>query len=152
STHVLSEVEATCSRAIIISRGRVVGQGSISALKTPLKNQLVRLVVRRAKSAASSLSPNSIIETLGPIAKARGFTLTVLEQNSVLETLEVHLGELPDIAPLIEACVEHRLDVLEASPQRAALDEAFAELTELAEPAEFTEQNEQTEQGEKEAV
>src|SRR5690606_26789275 len=33
STHVLSEVEATCSRAIVIDRGRVVAQGRLDELK-----------------------------------------------------------------------------------------------------------------------
>lgn len=32
STHILQEVEATCSRAIIINRGKIVGQGTIEAL------------------------------------------------------------------------------------------------------------------------
>src|SRR5690606_25656424 len=39
STHVLSEVEATCSRAIIVNHGLVVGQGSLSELKAPRKSQ-----------------------------------------------------------------------------------------------------------------
>ena len=47
STHILPEVEMTCSRAIIINRGRVAAAGKLEDLRTPdqsLEEMFVRLV------------------------------------------------------------------------------------------------------------
>lgn len=40
STHILSEVEATCDRIIIIDKGRIVGQGTVKALTTDVDKSL----------------------------------------------------------------------------------------------------------------
>ena len=47
STHILPEVEMTCSRAIIIHRGRIAAAGTLAELRTPgqsLEETFVRLV------------------------------------------------------------------------------------------------------------
>jgi ABC-2 type transport system ATP-binding protein len=39
STHILSEVEATCTRAVIINRGRIVADGSTAEIKRSSKSE-----------------------------------------------------------------------------------------------------------------
>ena len=54
STHILGEVEATCSRAIIINAGRIVGQGTITELtgKAATKSQYtIRALATRERLA-----------------------------------------------------------------------------------------------------
>ena len=46
STHILSEVEATCSRAVVINRGRLVAEGSIDEIRAMRRPSGVRFVVR----------------------------------------------------------------------------------------------------------
>ena len=45
STHILEEVDAACSRAIIIDRGRIVAQGTPDELGRPLDDVFRRLTV-----------------------------------------------------------------------------------------------------------
>lgn len=52
STHNLSEVEAACARAIIVSRGRVVADGALDDIRA--KSGKVRYVVSVQESAAGS--------------------------------------------------------------------------------------------------
>ncbi len=53
STHILEEVEAACSRAIIIDRGRVVADGTPNELKQRSPNAgSLRVVLRGAPAAA----------------------------------------------------------------------------------------------------
>ncbi|MEM9289273.1 MAG: ABC transporter ATP-binding protein [Pseudomonadota bacterium] len=56
STHILEEVDAICSRAIIIDHGRIVADGTPEALraKSPLHG---RVVVRAAVSESETLRP-----------------------------------------------------------------------------------------------
>ena len=58
STHVLSEVQAICRRGVVLSRGRVVADGSPLSLASAEKEQL-RLVVR-----ASDAQPEALLEEL----------------------------------------------------------------------------------------
>jgi ABC-2 type transport system ATP-binding protein len=51
STHILEEVDAVCSRAIIIDRGRIVANGKPSELRQ--KSEMAGAVTLRVKGAAS---------------------------------------------------------------------------------------------------
>jgi ABC-2 type transport system ATP-binding protein len=51
STHILPEVESTCSRVLIINKGRLVGEGAPNALRTSGKGgQVIVLEARGARS------------------------------------------------------------------------------------------------------
>jgi len=68
STHILEEVEAVCTRAIIIAGGRIVADGTPDELmgRSRLHNSVVLSL------APSSASPQSIFETLGALAGVAG--------------------------------------------------------------------------------
>jgi ABC-2 type transport system ATP-binding protein len=68
STHILEEVEAVCTRAIIISGGRIVADGTPDQLmgKSRYHNSVVLSL------APSGASPQSIFETLGALAGVAG--------------------------------------------------------------------------------
>jgi ABC-2 type transport system ATP-binding protein len=55
STHILSEVESTCSRAIVIDRGRLVAEGSIAELRRRRGGQRAVLTVHDARQRAGAL-------------------------------------------------------------------------------------------------
>jgi len=51
STHILPEVESTCSRVLIINKGRLVGEGAPNALRTSGKGgQVIVLEARGARA------------------------------------------------------------------------------------------------------
>ena len=56
STHILSEVEATCSRALVIARGRLVAQGSIDEIRALRRTAGARLTVRGGEAALRAVS------------------------------------------------------------------------------------------------
>ncbi len=71
STHILEEVEAVCSRAVIINRGRIVADGTAEDLmrRLPYHNTIaMHVATGRAEAVSKALSEFSAIakvETLG---------------------------------------------------------------------------------------
>lgn len=46
STHILQEVNAVCTKVVIINRGRIVFSGLLNELKSPLEETFVKVVVK----------------------------------------------------------------------------------------------------------
>src|SRR6185312_11279922 len=92
STHILEEVEAVCSRAIIIDRGQIVANGTPQELKRKSEvDGAVLLAVRGVPSA-------QIMERLSKIANARKAAI-IKEENGeiwarVYPKAETRNGEL----------------------------------------------------------
>src|SRR5687768_4780569 len=55
STHILSEVEAVCDRALVIARGRLVAQGTIDELRAMRRADSALLVLRDPEQRATAL-------------------------------------------------------------------------------------------------
>lgn len=118
STHILSEVAATCSRAIVIHQGRKVGEGSLSELEAMRGEGRVRMVLAGDR--------DNILRTIGgaiPVAPE------IISEASDTLTVRFPLKNSAELASIISQCVQADLKVLEAAPLRAALDEVFSELT-----------------------
>jgi ABC-2 type transport system ATP-binding protein len=68
STHILSEVEAVCDRAVIINKGVIVADAPISALKDQFSGQTIITVEFRGETSAKALQtiPNvQLVKNLG---------------------------------------------------------------------------------------
>jgi ABC-2 type transport system ATP-binding protein len=125
STHILSEVEATCQRAIVIDRGRLVAEGTIEELRSRQKTASFTLRVRDAKRAAEAV-----------IAKITGIsTLSALADESAPErrTLRVSLDRAVDaesaVESLVQALTEAQIGIHALVPEQASLEQVFTELT-----------------------
>jgi ABC-2 type transport system ATP-binding protein len=119
STHILSEVESTCDRAIVIDRGRMVAQGAIDELRQRRRADGASLVVRDEQKGARAL-----LEKIEGIRRVRAadagrFNLRLAKDADVGDVLE----------RAIAALVAAGIGVREASPTRATLEDVFAELT-----------------------
>ena len=55
STHILSEVETTCDRALVIDRGQLIAQGSIDELRALRRADSALLVLRDPKNREAAL-------------------------------------------------------------------------------------------------
>jgi len=125
STHILSEVEATCQRAIVIDRGRLVAEGTIEELRSRQKAASVTLRVRDAKLAAEAV----ISQLLGVSL------LSVTADDSAPErrTLRLSLGAAlePDalIEALVQALTQAGIGIHAIVPDQASLEQVFSELT-----------------------
>jgi len=117
STHILAEVEAVCSRVVVIHRGRTVAAESIAELRARTALQRVRLRVRGGDTSALSAA-------LAPHAWAAA---TITDAGSDDEALVIDCprerrGELVAIA-------ESNGGVRELVEVRRSLEEVFRDLT-----------------------
>lgn len=125
STHILPEVEATCGRAVVIARGRIVGEGSLEELRSRRRSGRARLVLR-APAGTEGLA--ALLEGASGVNKASVAT----EQG--LATCEVTWSKKLDdpaaaLEKLVALLVGKGYGVREATPAKATLDEVFAQLT-----------------------
>lgn len=128
STHILSEVEATCDRALVIFKGKSVAQGSLEELRK----------FRRSTSAHFSIRGDSA--KAEKILKSLEYTAKVLrtDDDSLLSNFDVTWKDSLDatgeaIEKAVSSLLSANLFVREASPKRASLEEVFSLLTEITE-------------------
>jgi len=126
STHILSEVEATCQRALVIDRGRLVAQGTLEELSRGRRSAALLVVARDSDGTASVFlgeQPGvAEVETLAGVAPADGYSrlrVVLAEGEAALSA-----GER-----LLRALVTAKIDVASLSPETATLEQVFAELT-----------------------
>lgn len=123
STHILPEVETTCSRALVIARGKLVASGSIDQLREMRRASGLRIVVRGPREKALEVVRvtkgvvRADIEDHG--ADAFMITTTYARDAVAAETAE----------HIVSALVGAGLFIREAVPRAASLEQVFAELT-----------------------
>lgn len=124
STHILEEVEAACTRAIIIDRGKVIANGTPAELKS--RSAAAGSIRLRANGSGSS-NLREEIEKLGEaksakVEKTEGDRVTLLVQPAKKGS-----NELP--AALHALCVKKKLTVEELTIEEGKLDDVFRDLT-----------------------
>ena len=124
STHIMSEVEATCDRALVIDRGRLVAQGTLDALRTLRRSGATRFVVRGDGARAVEVLKNT-----GEIHDVRD-----VRRIADAVVLEARWAAMADPTRETEQAV-HRLvaadlKLQEVSPVKTSLEDVFALLTE----------------------
>ncbi|HVR36191.1 MAG TPA: ATP-binding cassette domain-containing protein [Methylomirabilota bacterium] len=125
STHILEEVEAVCSRAIIIDRGRIVANGTPAQLKQRSAHAgSVSVCVR-------DLTPEVARQKFEQIASVRSATVLRQEKTRlwlrVLPKGESQNGELA--RSIAELLVKERLGFEELHTEEGRLDEVFRAIT-----------------------
>ncbi|HEY4135928.1 MAG TPA: ABC transporter ATP-binding protein [Alphaproteobacteria bacterium] len=125
STHILEEVEAICSRALIIAHGRVVADGTPASLqaRSPRHNGIV---IKTSRDAASALAP-----TLRQVAGVAGVEIEP-------DGLFVRAASGLDVFDAVRAAARIRAtDIREIRQERGRLDDVFRMLTGGASDAEI---------------
>ncbi len=127
STHILSEVEASCSRAIVIAKGKLVAQGTIDEVRRMRKSSALVLVVRGdAEKAESTLAAMEVFSKI---------TLEKIEDVATLrcawkKKTKTDTDEATERA--VAALVGAGIAVRSAAPEQSTLEDVFAELTSAA--------------------
>jgi len=122
STHILSEVEATCSRVIIINRGR------IEASDTPenLVNQLRTSGLLRLEVKSGSEDPVPQLEEIAGVREVRAVA------NGEWRCFEIRIEANSDPREQIfQLAVGRKWVIRELSKERATLEDAFVELSHI---------------------
>ncbi|MEO1128228.1 MAG: ATP-binding cassette domain-containing protein [Planctomycetota bacterium] len=117
STHILEEVEAVCSRAIIIAHGRVVADGAPEALRS--RSRTHNAVVARVRSAGEDLAATlRRVPDVASVEQLGGGELRVLPRDG--KSIASGVGE---------ALRTSGAAVDELRVEQGRLDEVFRDLT-----------------------
>jgi ABC-2 type transport system ATP-binding protein len=126
STHILSEVEATCQRALVIDRGRLVAQGTLAELARGRRSSTLLVVVRDTDGRASGiLGEQRYVTAVTPDASV------ALEDGYARFRIRLSEGEnaLQAGERLLQTLHAAGISVASLSPELASLEQTFAELT-----------------------
>ena len=122
STHVLEEVQAVCTRAMIIARGKVVTDGTPADLEA--KSRYHNSVILRLKGDAG-LGVQDVLQRLSGVK-----TVEALEGPPCTQGFRVIPENNQPLVAAVSRCVhDHPWDVVELSVDRGQLDEVFRSLT-----------------------
>jgi ABC-2 type transport system ATP-binding protein len=120
STHILSEVEATCSRVIIINRGRIEASDTPENLVNQLRTSgLLRLEVKSgSEDPVPHLTEISGVREVRPVSNGEWLCFEIrIEANS------------DPREQIFQLAVRRQWVIRELSKERATLEDAFVELT-----------------------
>lgn len=125
STHILSEVQATCNRVIIISRGKIVADGPIEDLQRSLhggEKLLLEVEVPREESFPM------ISVQLKNLPSVEDITL--LEEHNGVKKVSIAIARAADIRrELFAFCVTKGWTILELHREQTSLEDIFRQLT-----------------------
>jgi len=118
STHVLSEVQATCDQVLILNKGKLVSQGSVQeVVKRGEKGQKIALVVR-GEACHSTISSQPSLKILN------------YQQRDGLDEFELMSSDEGDIRPkLFELAKNHNWQLFELHEESSSLEDIFRTLT-----------------------
>lgn len=122
STHILQEVEAMCGRALIMNRGQIVGQGTLSELSTLKSGQARYTAFIRAAEVAIR----------GNIGQCSGFTLQGVRPVNGDDWQQVELtsgAANHDGEKIFQWVVQNGWQLRELRAETASLEDTFRELT-----------------------
>ncbi|MBN8912322.1 MAG: ABC transporter ATP-binding protein [Rhizobiales bacterium] len=122
STHILEEVEAVCTRAVIINRGRIVADGTAEDLLRRARNHgavAIRVVEAEAARVAKALSAMSEIAGIETMEKADGH----IRLRALPKTAGMPMKLIGDLLR------RESLSVEEIYIEHARLDDVFREIT-----------------------
>ena len=122
STHILEEVDAICSRAVIIADGRVIADGAPSQLaeQSPLFNAIsVVLSTDKVQQA------RSILEALDDVQEVRVQSLA----GGLAKLTVVPAASRLILNPVISTLGEAKLEAISIRPEASALEDLFRQLT-----------------------
>ncbi len=121
STHTLPEVEATCTRAIIVNHGTVVADGPVQELRTRgLGKPSVRVSFKGDNA-------NQVVEALGKLKSVH--SLERLQDEAGIQRVRVVVESLQVSEEIFDLALREKCKLTELTPEGATLEEAFANLT-----------------------
>ncbi len=121
STHILSEVEAICDRALIIHRGSLVADGRVDEIRAN-RSASIQMVVRApladARTAFDGLPGVESVDVV-PIEGSSDYVTVKLVGASDRSSCEAAAAR----------AIKHGFGLAKLSPETASLEDIFAELT-----------------------
>lgn len=124
STHILEEVEAACTRAIIIDRGKVIADGTPAELKAKATNAGSVLL------RASGLAGSGIRAELEKLDAAGSVEVVASDDKGITARINPAKGKANQLsAAVFGVCKDKNLSVEELRIEEGRLDLLFREIT-----------------------
>jgi len=126
STHILQEVQASCSRVIIINKGEIVADNTTEALQKQFEGQYkTKLIIKQN----SSIDAGVLKTELKSIKDVEGVKLTV-DNDSKTWIIEITNNKGSDTREeIFKKIVSKNLELIELKQEEASLEEIFRKLT-----------------------
>lgn len=121
SSHILSEVEATCGRILIINRGKIVADGSSDTLRLQARGQ--ELLTVQIDENGSTVNVQKSITGLSSVEKA-----TPVDGKPGYYYVQSK-PEFSSRRPVFELCVKNNWFLLEMTGVETRLEDVFRQLT-----------------------
>ncbi len=124
STHILSEAEATAQRAIIINKGTLIADGTVSEIKAQNigDGKSYSIVFKN-----ENLDENTVRTTLKGIKEVAE---VIINPSNDIWNIEIETNSQDNIADqLFELCKNQNYKVLEIKEKEVSLEEIFIHLT-----------------------
>jgi ABC-2 type transport system ATP-binding protein len=133
STHILSEVEASCSHVVVIDKGKLVAQGATADLQRLRRTRAYLVTVRGDVDAAEQIVKK--VHGVAKVARQKhdDASITTLRCHVSKKLADVDVPALPEriVEALVGGVAEggRAFHVREVKPIASSLEEVFAELT-----------------------
>ncbi len=125
STHILPEVQATCSRILIISGGKLVADGTPEALRAREKGGRYRVVVE-----SNGVTREAIRDRLASVAGVARVETVAGHVEEGTYAFALDAAAAADLRkPIFRAAVDNRWTLLELLRESASLEDVFRNLT-----------------------
>jgi len=124
STHILEEMEAVCTRAVIINKGKIVVDGAPQELLTHSKmyNTVTLTLSHRLEDAA--------VQSLQKLENINDVKIIEPAQTSGLFTIQVFPNKKQDILEQVKSCLAaDNIEISEIYREKGFMDEVFRNLT-----------------------
>ncbi len=118
STHILSEVEATCDRILIINKGRIVADGTSETLRKQSQGQELLTVT------IEDGNKEEVLKAINGLSSVATIEATGLNQYEVQSKPNMSIKRA-----VFTACVENKWVITEMTPHVTKLEDVFRELT-----------------------
>ncbi|MDF1752632.1 MAG: ATP-binding cassette domain-containing protein [Verrucomicrobiales bacterium] len=124
STHILEEVEAVCTRAIIIDRGKIIADGTPDELKAKASS------AGRINLRATGLAGKTIQKELEKLAEVGKVEVLEADGDGINARVSPAKGKSHKLnAAVFKFCKDKGLNVVELSVDPGRLDDLFREIT-----------------------
>jgi len=124
SSHVLSEVDATCNRVLIINQGKIVASGSPEELKAQSAKQ-----TKINLKAEGPMDP--MVEAIKKLDGVERILNAKSEGNIV--SIEIETDSTKELRkPLVQLLLDNNWQLLEITKQEKSLEDIFVKLTKSA--------------------
>lgn len=125
STHILSEVQATCDRVVIINDGRIVADGTPEQLQSQFRGSEIITLELRASTTNAMADLHPALAGLRDIESA-----TYVPSEGATHRFVLHAAKGSDVRDeIFQLAVRRGWVLLEISRQATSLEEVFHRLT-----------------------